>query len=60
LPTFARKIGQAQVAGATAAETAGAAPKPANLPSIDPSAHPKPAPANSIWAKVKGWLPGAG
>ena len=66
LQAFAREIGQAQVAAATgapeAAKTAGAAPATTrvSLPSIEPGVQAKPAPANSIWAKIKGWLPGTG
>jgi peptidoglycan hydrolase-like protein with peptidoglycan-binding domain len=62
LPAFAGLITQAQVTAssrapdAPATKTASAAPAPSTLPSTDPSAHPKPAPANSIWAKVKGWF----
>ena len=68
LQAFAREIGQAQVAAATgapaapAAKTSGAAPATTRvtLPSIEPGVQAKPAPANSIWAKIKGWLPGTG
>jgi peptidoglycan hydrolase-like protein with peptidoglycan-binding domain len=61
MPVFAGEIGQAQVAAASAAPGAPAttgesSPAPATLPSIDPSAPPKPAPAKSIWAKLRGWL----
>jgi peptidoglycan hydrolase-like protein with peptidoglycan-binding domain len=53
LPAFAHEITQAQVAAATPPATKTASAAPATLPTIDPTAHAKPAPANSIWAKLK-------
>jgi len=58
MPAFAATIGPTQVAASTqaAAPPVSGSTAPATLPSLNPAAPAKPAPASSIWSTVKGWL----
>lgn len=60
LTAFAGQVSPAQVAAsqvsAPAPNVVVASAEPAALPSLDPRAASKPAPAKSIWSTVKGWF----